>query len=140
MTYPFYHFLGWTDPFNAPTWPIEYLQKLEREGESGSVADFFSLYMIPGKCSKLSNVILLNNYLSGGGHCGAAETYPSVPATYHINEALLAWVENDTFPSWIQSSNPPDGSSRTRKLCPWPKTAKLQDQERSNIAESYECV
>ncbi|KAJ5242905.1 uncharacterized protein N7469_001232 [Penicillium citrinum] len=118
---------GWADPFNAPTWPIKYLQQLEKASSNGSVADFFGLYMIPV------------GHL-GGGHCGAAESYPSVPATYHTNEALLAWVENGTFPSWIQSSNAPDGSSRTRKLCPWPKTAKLQDQERSDISESYECV
>ncbi|KAJ5408027.1 hypothetical protein N7509_001910 [Penicillium cosmopolitanum] len=113
---------GWTDPFNAPTWPIEHLKQLEKASQHGSVAEFFNLYMVPG-----------------GGHCGAAETYPSVPATYHVNEALLAWVEKDIFPSWIQSSNPPDGSSRTRKLCPWPKTAKLRDLTRPDISESYEC-
>lgn len=96
--------------------------------------------MVPGKHA-LSIFYLKDSEYSclGGGHCGAAETYPSVPATYHVNEALQAWVENDTFPAWIQSTNPPDGSSRIRKLCPWPEIAKLQDLTRPNFSESYEC-
>ncbi|KAJ5112429.1 hypothetical protein N7532_000474 [Penicillium argentinense] len=114
---------GWTDPYNAPTWPIEHLKHLEQASPSGSVGDFFSLYMVPG-----------------GGHCGAAATYSSVPATYHVSDALISWVENGTFPTYIYSTNPPDGSSRTRKLCPWPKTARLRNTGDPDNSESYDCV
>lgn len=44
-----WHSLGWTDPFNAPTWPIEHLKQLEKASRHGSVAEFFNLYMVPGK-------------------------------------------------------------------------------------------
>lgn len=39
---------GWTDPFNAATWPIQHLEQLQQSSAEGSVASFFSLYMIPG--------------------------------------------------------------------------------------------
>ncbi|GFF58716.1 uncharacterized protein XCC2094 [Aspergillus udagawae] len=114
---------GWADSLNAATWPIQHLEQLQHSSTDTLVSSFYNLYMVPG-----------------GGHCGAANSYPHVPATYHVEEALVAWVEGNTFPNYILSSNPPDGSSRTRKLCPWPKTAKLRYQANPNVAESYECV
>ncbi|KAJ5438709.1 uncharacterized protein N7458_009707 [Penicillium daleae] len=114
---------GWTDPLNAATWPIQHLEQLQQSSSDGSVSSFFNLYMVPG-----------------GGHCGAATSYPYVPATYHVEEALVSWVEKEIFPDSVLSSNPPDGSSRTRKLCPWPKTAKLRNKAHPDLAESYDCV
>ncbi|CAK4034209.1 Hypothetical predicted protein [Lecanosticta acicola] len=96
---------GWADPFHAATWRIEHLAQIEGFF-GGDVSDFYRLFTIPG-----------------GGHCGAASYYPHAPATYHTVSALIEWVEESQKPEAILCSNPPDGSNRTRKLCPWPATA-----------------
>lgn len=98
---------GWADPYNAATWPIQHLHQVE-DAFDGDISDFYKLFMIPG-----------------GGHCGAASFYPEVPATYHTVSALIKWVERAQKPEAILSSDPPSGSSRTRKLCPWPATARF---------------
>lgn len=96
---------GWADPYNAATWPIEHLEQIEKAmGED--VSEWFELFMVPG-----------------GGHCGAASFYPSVPAMYETVKALVRWVEKGKVPEEIKSTDPPDGSNRTRKLCPWPENA-----------------
>ncbi|KAK5175650.1 uncharacterized protein LTR77_000789 [Saxophila tyrrhenica] len=97
---------GWADPFNAALWPIEHLHRIEK-AMGGDVSEWFELFMIPG-----------------GGHCGAASGYPSVPATYHTVAPLVKWVEDEKKPKQIRSTAAPDGSDVTRKLCPWPQTAK----------------
>lgn len=97
---------GWADPFNAAIWPIQHLERVE-DFFGGDVSDFLNLFMIPG-----------------GGHCGAADHYPAVPATYHAMVELVKWVERGQKPEAMLSTNPPDGSERTRKLCPWPQTAR----------------
>lgn len=101
---------GWSDPFNAATWPIEY-QRLQQ----------FELFMIPG-----------------GGHCGAALQDNSVPAQYHTMGPLVEWVERGQMPEELLSTNPPDGSDRTRLLCPWPKTAAYVAGDK-NQSTSYVC-
>lgn len=111
---------GWTDPFNAAELPISHLKEIE-SFFGGDVSAFYRLFMIPG-----------------GGHCGAAQYSPSVPAQYHYLEPLIDWVEKSKPPKQILSSNPPDGSNRTRKLCPWPKTAHLIGKDASDWT-SYRC-
>jgi feruloyl esterase len=101
---------GWADPFNAATWPIEHLERIKASTEMPNdkdVSDFLNLFMVPG-----------------GGHCGAATHYPQVPATYHTVAAMVKWVERGEKPGEVLSSDPPDGSGRTRKLCAWPATAR----------------
>ncbi|TKA63484.1 hypothetical protein B0A55_09610 [Friedmanniomyces simplex] len=98
---------GWSDPLNAATWPIEHLEQIE-DFFNSDVSDFFNLFMVPG-----------------GGHCGAAPSYPGVPATYHTVAALVDWVERGQKPEDLLSTNPPDGSNTTRKLCAWPSTARF---------------
>lgn len=39
---------GWSDPYNAATWPIQHKKRLE-ESMDGDVADWFALFMMPGK-------------------------------------------------------------------------------------------
>lgn len=112
---------GWSDPFNAATWPIEHLTQIE-EALGGDVGDFFELFMIPG-----------------GGHCGAASYYPQVPATYHTVGKLVAWVEQDERPENVLSTDPADGSNTTRKLCPWPQIAQYVGGD-ENYWESYTCA
>ncbi|KAK7565291.1 tannase and feruloyl esterase [Phyllosticta paracitricarpa] len=111
---------GWADPYNAPTLPIDYLNALgERFG--GDVSDFFTVFMVPG-----------------GGHCGSASYYDSVPANYHGVDALVEWVEYGVKPQSIVSDEPSDGSNRTSKLCPWPKIAKFVGND-TDSADSYDC-
>ncbi|KAF5528156.1 putative esterase [Colletotrichum aenigma] len=97
---------GWPDPYNAATWPIQHLEDVEKV--TGDRKDWASLFMVPG-----------------GGHCGGASSYPQVPSKQSSLEALVEWVEKGAAPTELLGSEPADGSSRTRKLCPWPQTAKL---------------
>lgn len=117
---------GWTDPFNAATWPIEHLERIREvfgsdDGKPGDVSDWLNLFMVPG-----------------GGHCGAAVHYPQVPAKYHSVAKMVQWVEEGEKPSEILASDAPDGSSRTRKLCAWPATAKLVGEDVDDWG-SYVC-
>lgn len=117
---------GWTDPFNAATWPIEHWERIcgvfaSEDGKPGDVSEWLNLFMIPG-----------------GGHCGAAEHYPQVPAKYHSVAKLVRWVEEGERPGEILSSDPPDGSEKTRKLCAWPATARLVGEDVDDWG-SYVC-
>ncbi|KAH7396073.1 putative feruloyl esterase B precursor [Cadophora sp. MPI-SDFR-AT-0126] len=98
---------GWADPLNPAILPIHHLNEIETFFNEDS-SDWYRLFMIPG-----------------GGHCGAVpDKNSNVPATYASLEALTAWVETGEAPSYIVSSKPPNGETRTRKLCPWPQIAK----------------
>lgn len=97
---------GWADPYNAATWPIEHLEEVQMSSRD-DVAEWFRVFMIPG-----------------GGHCTGAASYPGVPQVYHSVASLVQWIEGGRAPSEMLSSKPADGSERTRKLCPWPATAR----------------
>ncbi|KAM0715043.1 hypothetical protein Q7P37_009508 [Cladosporium fusiforme] len=117
---------GWTDPFNAATWPIEHWERIRsvfarENGEPADVSDWLNLFMVPG-----------------GGHCGAAAHYPQVPAKYHTVAKLVQWVEGGEKPSEILASDAPDGSARTKKLCAWPATARLVGEDEDDWG-SYIC-
>ncbi|KAK8068037.1 tannase and feruloyl esterase [Apiospora saccharicola] len=112
---------SWADPYNAALWPIQHLKQLE-EASGGNVGDWFRLFMVPG-----------------GGHCGSASNYPQVPAEWHSLEAMTEWIESKALPEEMTSSNPADKSSKTRKLCPWPKTAKYTGGNTDEWT-SYKCV
>ncbi|KAL1878100.1 hypothetical protein VTK73DRAFT_8061 [Phialemonium thermophilum] len=96
---------GWADPYNAAIWPIQHLQDMETFF-GGDISDFFNLFMVPG-----------------GGHCGGSPYYPASPATYHVAEALVAWVERGEKPSSVLSTGTNGGANLSRLLCPWPQTA-----------------
>ncbi|KAI1376547.1 feruloyl esterase [Hypoxylon crocopeplum] len=115
-------FQGWTDPFNAATWPIQHLNDIEGFF-GGDVSDWFRLFMIPG-----------------GGHCGSASNYPQVPSTWHALEALVRWVEKGQAPAEILGSDPSDPKLKTKtsKLCPWPQTAKFRGGDPDDW-NSFEC-
>lgn len=92
---------AWADPYNAPTWPQEHLRQIEAAtaDADGGVGSWFRLFMVPG-----------------GGHCGAADHYPQVPADWHAVEGLVPWVEEGVAPAALLSTDPPDGSGRSRKV------------------------
>ncbi|KAH8694195.1 putative feruloyl esterase B precursor [Talaromyces proteolyticus] len=113
---------GWADPYNAAAWPIQHLGQIQSALKNTNINNFIRLFMVPG-----------------GGHCGANPLYRQVPATYHVLDPLVRWVEKGQKPEEILSSSPPDGSNTTRKLCPWPKVARFTGGDQSNW-QSYECV
>ncbi|OAG07360.1 tannase and feruloyl esterase [Paraphaeosphaeria sporulosa] len=111
---------GWSDSYNAGELPVSHLEDIQAL-LGGDISDFYRLFMIPG-----------------GGHCGAAQYSPEVPAEYHYLGPLIEWVEAGTPPAQLLSSDPPDKSNRTRKLCPWPQTAHLVG-ENVNDWKNYRC-
>lgn len=111
---------GWSDQYNAALWPLQHLQEIKQTMKSQS--DFIEVFMVPG-----------------GGHCGANPYYPHVPAVYHVLETLVPWVEKGIKPSDMLSSEPPDGTNTTRKLCPWPANAKFVAGDIDDW-NSYSCV
>lgn len=97
---------GWADSYNAPTWPIEFMEQVKAATtEAGS--EFMQVYMVPG-----------------GGHCGPTSAYPHVPGTYDVLDQLVPWVENAILPTQMSSSETEDATNATRKLCPYPRNAK----------------
>jgi feruloyl esterase len=104
----------------TPLWILGYRDRLEKK--NGNLDDLFRLFMVPG-----------------GGHCDVAQGYPQAPANSHVMAPLIDWVERDVKPKGVLASDPPDGSGRTRKLCPWPQTAKYK-RGNTDDWESFDCV
>nr|AQQ72604.1 feruloyl esterase [Talaromyces piceae]ATQ35973.1 feruloyl esterase [Talaromyces piceae] len=111
---------GWSDQYNAALWPIQHLQEIQRT--MGPRSDFVQVFMVPG-----------------GGHCGPNPYYPHVPGVYHVMEALVPWVEDGKRPRDMLATEPPDRSDTTRKLCPWPATAKHVGGDVDDW-KSYDCA
>ncbi|GKT46814.1 putative esterase YMR210W [Colletotrichum spaethianum] len=128
---------GWADPYNAATWPIEHLNEVSRV-TGGERQDWLSLFMIPGFGDAIQQIWL--TYCSqGGGHCTGASSYPQVPAKQNSLEALIDWVEKGQIPEDLLGTEPADASKRTRKIFPWPRTAKYiggnADESHSYVCE-----
>lgn len=111
---------GWADRLLTPLWTLGYRDKLEKK--NGNLDDLFRLFMVPG-----------------GGHCDVAPGYPQAPANSHVMAPLIDWVERGVQPKSVLASDPPDGSGRTRKLCPWPQTAKYESGNTDDW-QSFVCV
>lgn len=113
---------GWAEPYNAATWPIEHLQQVS-DAIGGGIDEFYRLVMVPG-----------------GGHCGGASNYPTVPATHFFTQPLVEWVESngELAPVQFLSTSPPGGGNRTRKPSIWPTVAKFTGAD-VNDWKSYPC-
>ncbi|KAK1536563.1 tannase and feruloyl esterase [Colletotrichum costaricense] len=111
---------GWADPFNAATWPIDHLNEISQV-TGGDRDEWLSLFMVPG-----------------GGHCGGASSYTHVPGKQNSLEALVEWVEQKKDPEALLGTSPADGSDRTKRLCRWPRTAKLVGSDVDSW-ESFVC-
>ncbi|KAK1467138.1 tannase and feruloyl esterase [Colletotrichum melonis] len=111
---------GWADPFNAATWPIDHLNEISQV-TGGDRDEWLSLFMVPG-----------------GGHCGGASSYTHVPGKQNSLEALVEWVEQMKDPEALLGTSPADGSDRTKRLCRWPRTAKLVGSDVDSW-ESFVC-
>ena len=97
--------LGWTDPLNAATWPIQQLDRMQK-AMGGDVSSFFGPLMVPG-----------------GGHCGSNSQFPASPGTYHVTDALIAWVEKGMKPQSVLATGTSGYTAISRLLCPWPEHA-----------------
>lgn len=95
----------WADRLLTPLWTLGYWQPLQEENVD--VDELFRLFMVPG-----------------GGHCDVAQGCPQASGNLHVMAPLIDWVERAIEPRSVIASDPPDGSGRTRKLCPWPQTTK----------------
>ncbi|PVH72277.1 tannase and feruloyl esterase [Cadophora sp. DSE1049] len=112
---------GWADAINAAIWPIQHLQDIETFF-NGDVSDWFNLFMVPG-----------------GGHCGPAAAYPQAPGTYHVEDALIKWVERGQKPNGVISTDGQgEGVGPSRLLCPWPQTATFVGGKVGEVG-SYVC-
>ncbi|PLB46095.1 putative feruloyl esterase B precursor [Aspergillus steynii IBT 23096] len=119
---------GWSDPYNAPTWPMEHLARIEEvtsAGEGGqNKEEWMKLFMIPG-----------------GGHCGPSPHYPDIPSEVNTLETMINWVEKGISPRDMRASQTSD-EDRTRKLCAWPLVARYKDNMTGGRWnwEEFECV
>ncbi|KAI1335793.1 tannase and feruloyl esterase [Xylariaceae sp. FL0016] len=113
---------GWADEYVSPRWPILHLEELQNALPADQdISDFYSLFMVPG-----------------GGHCGSGQYYPQAPGNWHVMAPLINWVERNVKPQSILASDPSDGSGRTRRLCPWPATARYTGGDPDSW-DSYVC-
>ncbi|KAI0022458.1 tannase and feruloyl esterase [Xylariomycetidae sp. FL0641] len=101
---------GWADEYVSAEWPVRHFEDLREALPAAAgehLADFYSLFMVPG-----------------GGHCAGGRNYPGAPGEWHVMAPLIDWVERGVKPRSVLATGPADGSGRTRKLCPWPATAR----------------
>jgi feruloyl esterase len=121
-------YAGWADPNIAPLWSIKHFEAVTQNtiGNETLIVDndFLRLVMVPG-----------------GGHCGSnIAKYPYVPAQYGVSTALVEWIEQGREPDeGIKSWGPTNGENRTRRLCTWPKIARLKETGEVDNWESYTC-
>ncbi|RGP77154.1 tannase and feruloyl esterase [Fusarium longipes] len=122
-------YAGWADPNISPHWSMEHVKAITRDtlGKEATIAenDFVKLVMIPG-----------------GGHCGSLNAkYPYVPAHYDFASSMIDWVERGIEPvAGIKTWGPENGENRTRRICTWPRAAKLKAGEDIDDWQSYECA
>ncbi|PVH68008.1 putative feruloyl esterase B precursor [Cadophora sp. DSE1049] len=114
---------GWADPYNAPTWPIKFLEQIiAATNVTHEDSEFIQVYMVPG-----------------GGHCGPTSVYPHVPGTYDVLDVLVPWVEKGIVSTQMLSTGALDGTNVTRKLCPYPQNAKYVEGSTDDWS-SYTCA
>lgn len=122
-------YAGWADPNISPKWALQHVSDITRDtlGRGKTIAenDFVKVVMVPG-----------------GGHCGPnIAKYPYVPGNYDFEPAIVDWVEKKREPvKGIRSWGPTNGDDRTRRLCTWPKVAKLKRGGDVDDWESYICA
>ena len=117
---------GWADEYNAGTWPIVHLNMIDAFLQSsglGRAEEFMRLFMAPGV-----------------GHCQGAPAYPYIPGNLHTLETMIEWVENGGQAIEMLSDKPVDGKNVTRKLCAWPRTAKVLEGRNGTKLADFECI
>ncbi|MBS0387631.1 MAG: tannase/feruloyl esterase family alpha/beta hydrolase [Proteobacteria bacterium] len=121
------HYHGFSDPDIPPRASIDYHDRVvalaAARGEAPRVDGFYRLFMVPGM-----------------GHCGGGPG----PNRFDMLAALERWVEQDVAPERIvatkyRDDDPQRGVSRTRPLCPYPRSAKYRGQGSTDEARNFSC-
>ncbi len=124
---------GWADPLNPPSYPIEYLQRVNKlllakgirhDSKSLPTDSFLRLFMAPGMA-----------------HCG----FGPGPNEFDAVAALDQWVTQHVPPTRIVATKHQDDDRekpiiRTRPLCPFPQTAHWNGQGSTDEAANFECA
>jgi feruloyl esterase len=127
-------YTGWMDGAVAARMVTDYYDQVVRTAGGKAQADQFSrLYMMPGV------------FHCGGGPGpdrvgGGGSDAPVVDAKHDMLTALEAWVERGQAPSDLIVSKVEAGKViRTRKLCPYPQTARYKGAGDTNDHANFEC-
>ena len=108
---------GWADQLIMPQGSVDYYGEMEETvgGGPAAVRDFGRLFMAPGIA-----------------HCGM-DTAP-------FFEAVVRWAESGVAPETLPASKGlPDGTTRTRPLCPHPLVAVYSGQGSTDDAANFKC-
>ena len=112
---------GEADPLIFPRGTLNYFDRvLADNGGADKVKDFARLFMAPGV-----------------GHCGGGDG----PAPAGLFDAVVNWVEKGQAPDTVQAIRKrQDGTTITRPLCAYPKTAKWTGAGSTDEAKNFACV
>jgi hypothetical protein len=73
----------------------------------------------------------------GVGHCGGGA---GAPQPQNLFGALINWVENGVAPEQILGQTSVGGVTRTRPLCPYPRTAIYNGSGSTDDAANFDCA
>lgn len=124
---------GWGDPYNAPSLPIEYRDRVialfagsnDAQAARRQVDSFFRLFMAPGM-----------------GHCAGGPG----PSEIDALDAVEAWVEDGKAPDRLLArkislpGGRPSSPPMTRPLCPYPRLARWTGMGSTSDAANFVCV
>jgi len=113
-----YH--GWADQQVAPTNTVDFYKSTLASSKTATNPDWARLYMLPGMA-----------------HCSGGEG----PDTFDKIGLLEQWVEHNQPPAEVIASQQTEGkTTRTRPICPYPKTAHYNNTGDPNQASSFTCT
>lgn len=112
---------GEADPLIPPRGSVNYyLRVVAANGGQSKVDKFMRLFLAPGV-----------------SHCGSGDG----PAPEGLLDTVVDWVEKGKLPDRILASKTlPDGTKRTRPLCPFPQTAQWDGKGDTDDADSFTCM
>ena len=131
-----YH--GWNDPAISALNSIDYFESVRAKLGPVETESFFRLYMLPGV-----------QHCGGGpgaDSIGALNSPGSRDARHNVQTALELWVEKGTAPSSLiatknaSETDPSKGAKFTRRLCPYPQSAKYKGSGDPNDAVNFSCA
>jgi feruloyl esterase len=135
-----YH--GWADAAISPFGSIEYFEKVRSffskypdPRSSGTVADFYRLFMVPGM-GHCGGGIGPNSFGNGGNRF-------SGDPDHDVITALERWVEKGVAPERLIGTGNAGGDpakTLTRPLCPFPQVARYNGSGDPNQAASFTCA
>src|SRR5207249_7077429 len=117
-------FVGANDQLIMPQGVMHYYRQMaarygRRDGDFKRVQDFYRLFRAPGVA-----------------HCGGG----AGPQPQNLFGALVNWVEHGVAPAQIRAQTTSGGVvTRTRPLCPYPKTAIYNGSGSTDDAANFHC-